>query len=410
MLTRDACLAMDRNDPLAGRRDLFDLPDGLIYLDGNSLGALPKAAKARLAQAVEVEWGQGLIRSWNSADWIGLPARVGARIAGLIGAEPDQVIAADSTSVNLYKLAAGALALRPGRKVILSEAGNFPTDLYVLQGLAAQTPGVELRVVETEALAAALTEDVAVLVLTHVHYKTGRAHDLKALTARAQAAGALTLWDLSHTVGALPVALDADQADLAVGCGYKHLNGGPGAPAFVYIARRHQAAFRSPLTGWMGHAQPFAFVDDYAPGAGMARALCGTPPVLGMIALEAALTAFDGVEISALRAKAMALGDLFIALMDQRCADFGFSLACPRDSAQRGNQVAWRHPDGYAIIQALIGRAVVGDFRAPDVLRFGLTPLYLRHVDIWDAVEQMVQVMQAGEWREARFNQVSAVT
>lgn len=410
MLTRDACLAMDRDDPLADRRDLFEIPDGLVYLDGNSLGALPRAARARLAQAVEVEWGRDLIRSWNSADWIGLPARVGARIAALIGAAPDQVIAADSTSVNLYKLAAGALALRPGRSVILSEAGNFPTDLYVLQGLAAQTPGVELRVVETQELAAALTDEVAVLVLTHVHYKSGRVHDMKALTARAHAVGALTLWDLSHTVGALPAALDDDQADLAVGCGYKHLNGGPGAPAFVYIARRHQAAFRSPLTGWMGHARPFAFVDDYAPGPGMARALCGTPPVLGMIALEAALTAFDGIDMRALRAKAMALGDLFIALMDQRCADFGFSLACPRDSAQRGNQVAWSHPGGYAIVQALIARAVVGDFRAPDVLRFGLTPLYLRHVDIWDAVEQVVQVMGTEEWREARFNQVAAVT
>ncbi|WP_421932022.1 kynureninase [Phenylobacterium sp.] len=407
-MSRQAALDRDRADPLAARRDLFELEDGLIYLDGNSLGALPRAVKGRLAQAVEAEWGRGLIRSWNTADWIGLPARVGARIAALIGAAPDEVIAADSTSVNLFKLAAGALAMRPGRKVILSEPGNFPTDLYILQGLARFLPGVELRLAAPGDLHAALDERVALLLLTHAHYKTGALHDMRALTARAHEVGALALWDLSHSAGALEVDLNGAGADLAVGCGYKYLNGGPGAPAFAFIASRHQAEFQTPLTGWMGHAQPFAFRDDYAPGAGMLRALCGTPSVLGLTALEAALTAFDGVAMADLRAKSRALGDLFLDLVAERCP--GFGVACPRDSAQRGSQVSLTHPNGYPIVQALIARGVVGDFRAPDVLRFGFAPLYVRYVDVWDAVEHLVQVMAREEWREDRFNQVAAVT
>ena len=407
-MTREQALARDRADPLAARRDLFELEEGLIYLDGNSLGALPRAVKGRLAQAVEAEWGRGLIRSWNTADWIGLPARVGARIAGLIGAAPGEVIAADSTSVNLFKLAAGAMAMRPGRKVILSEPGNFPTDLYILQGLARFLPGVELRLAAPGELHAALDDSVALLLLTHAHYKTGALHDMKALTARAHAAGALALWDLSHSAGALEVELNGAGADLAVGCGYKYLNGGPGAPAFAFIATRHQADFQTPLTGWMGHAQPFAFRDDYAPGPGMLRVLCGTPSVLGLTALEAALTAFDGVAMAQLRAKSRALGDLFLDLVEERCP--GFSIACPRDSAQRGSQVSLAHPNGYPIVQALIARGVVGDFRAPDVLRFGFAPLYVRYVDVWDAVEHLVQVMAREEWREARFNQVATVT
>ncbi|MES2342123.1 MAG: kynureninase [Pseudomonadota bacterium] len=407
-MTREQALARDRADPLAARRDLFELEDGLIYLDGNSLGALPRAVKGRLAQAVEAEWGRGLIRSWNTADWIGLPARVGARIAGLIGAAPGEVIAADSTSVNLFKLAAGALAMRPGRKVILSEPGNFPTDLYILQGLARFLPGVELRLAAPGELPAALDNGVALLLLTHAHYKTGALHDMQALTARAHEVGALALWDLSHSAGALEVDLNGAGADLAVGCGYKYLNGGPGAPAFAFIAARHQADFQTPLTGWMGHAQPFAFRDDYAPGAGMLRALCGTPSVLGLTALEAALTAFDGVAMADLRTKSRALGDLFLDLAAERCP--GFGVACPRDSAQRGSQVSLTHPHGYPIVQALIARGVVGDFRAPDVLRFGFAPLYVRYVDVWDAVEHLVQVMAREEWREDRFNQVAAVT
>ena len=407
-MTRDEAITLDRADPLAGRRDLFELEDGLIYLDGNSLGALPRAVKGRLAEAVEAEWGRGLIRSWNDASWIDLPSRVGATIAGLIGAAPYEVIAADSTSVNLFKLAAGAMAMRPGRKVILSEPGNFPTDLYILQGLAQFLPGVELRLAMPGDLHDALDDSVALLLLTHAHYKTGELHDMKALTSRAHEVGALALWDLSHSAGALEVDLNGAGADLAVGCGYKYLNGGPGAPAFAFVARRHQAAFQSPLTGWMGHAQPFAFTDEYAPGQGMLRALCGTPSVLGLTALEAALSAFDGVAMSALRAKSRALGDLFLDLVEARCP--GFGIACPRNSEQRGSQVSLTHANGYPIVQALIARGVVGDFRAPDVLRFGFAPLYVRYVDVWDAVEHLVQVMARGEWRGERFNQVAAVT
>lgn len=407
-MTRDQALALDRADPLASRRDLFELEEGLIYLDGNSLGALPKAVKGRLAQAVEAEWGRGLIRSWNSAGWIDLPSHVGAKIAALIGAAPDEVIAADSTSVNLFKLAAGALAMRPGRKVILSEPGNFPTDLYILQGLAQFLPGVELRLVDPGGLPDALDDSVALLLLTHAHYKSGELHDMTALTTWAHEVGALALWDLSHSAGALEVDLTGADADLAVGCGYKYLNGGPGAPAFAFVARRHQVEFQSPLTGWMGHAQPFAFSDDYAPGQGMLRTLCGTPSVLGLTALEAALSAFDGVEMSALRAKSRAMGDLFLDLVAERCPDLG--VACPRDSAKRGSQVSLTHPNGYPIVQALIARGVVGDFRAPDVLRFGFAPLYVRYVDVWDAVDHLAQVMAHEEWREPRFNQVAAVT
>ena len=407
-MTREEAIARDRADPLAARRDLFELEDGLIYLDGNSLGALPKAVKGRLGEAVEAEWGRGLIRSWNSAGWIDLPSRVGAKIAGLIGAAPDEVIAADSTSVNLFKLAAGAMAMRPGRNLILSEPGNFPTDLYILQGLAKFLPGVELRLVEPGGFPEALDDSVALLLLTHAHYKSGELHDMAALTTWAHEVGALALWDLSHSAGALEVDLNGVGADLAVGCGYKYLNGGPGAPAFAFVARRHQAAFQSPLTGWMGHAKPFDFTDDYAPGPGMLRALCGTPSVLGLTALEAALSAFDGVEMSALRAKSRALGDLFLDLVEARCP--GFSIACPRDSARRGSQVSLTHPNGYPIVQALIARGVVGDFRAPDVLRFGLAPLYVRYVDVWDAVEHLVQLMAREEWRVERFNQVAAVT
>jgi kynureninase len=318
------------------------------------------------------------------------------------------VIAADSTSVNLFKLAAGALKARPSRKVIVTEPGNFPTDLYILQGLRDLLGDVELRVVERADLAAALDEDVALLLLTHVHYKTGAIHDMDALTARAHTVGALALWDLSHSAGALAVDLNGCGADLAVGCGYKYLNGGPGAPAFLFIAKHLQANFQTPLTGWMGHAAPFAFGDDYAPAPGVLRGLCGTPAVLGLTALEASLDAFDGVDMGQVRAKSMALGDLFLDLVFERCE--GVGLGCSRDAASRGSQVALTHGSGYAIMQALIARGVVGDFRAPDVLRFGFTPLYVRYVDVWDAVEILSDIMARGEWRQARYHEVSAVT
>ncbi len=408
MLSREDCLDLDRADPLASRRDLFDLPEGVIYLDGNSLGALPRSVGPRLQAAVAREWGGDLIKSWNTADWISLPRRVGAKIAPLIGAGADEVIAADSTSVNLFKLAAGALKLRPDRRVILTEPGNFPTDLYILQGLRDFLGDVELRVVEAGKIVEALDESVALLLLTHVHYKTGAVHDMAGLTARAHAVGALALWDLSHSAGALPVDLRGAGADLAVGCGYKYLNGGPGAPAFLFIAQALQAQFRTPLSGWMGHAAPFAFSDEYQPAEGVLRGLCGTPSVLGLTALETALDAFEGVDLVELRAKSMRLGDLFLDLALERCE--GFGLGCPRDAASRGSQVALTHDHGYPIMQALIERGVIGDFRAPDVLRFGFTPLYLRYVDVWDAVDRLAAVMASGEWRQARFNEVSAVT
>lgn len=408
MLSRDDCLKLDADDPLAGRRELFDLPEGTIYLDGNSLGALPRNVGPRLAHAVAHEWGRDLITSWNTADWINLPRRVGGKIASLIGAGADEVIAADSTSVNLFKLAAGALKLRPGRKVIVTEPGNFPTDLYILQGLRDFLGDVELRVVEPAALHAALDQDVALLLLTHVHYKTGRVHDMAALTARAHEVGALALWDLSHSAGALAVDLSGCGADLAVGCGYKYLNGGPGAPAFLFIANHLQANFQTPLTGWMGHAAPFQFSDDYAPAPGVLRGLCGTPSVLGLTALEAALEAFDGVDMGQVRTKSMALGDLFLDLALERCE--GFGLGCSRDAAGRGSQVALTHEHGYPIMQALIARGVIGDFRAPDVLRFGFAPLYVRYVDVWDAVDRLAAVMAGEEWRQPQFSEVSAVT
>ena len=408
-LSREACLALDEADPLRDRRDLFDLPEGIIYLDGNSLGVLPRAVSARLAQVVAEEWGRGLIRSWNTAGWIDLPVRVGSRIAPLIGAHADEVIACDSTSVNLFKLAAGALALRPDRKVIVTEPGNFPSDLYILQGLSDLRPDLEIRVVPRDLLVQALDDTVALLLLTQVHYKTGEVHDMAALTAGAHAVGALTLWDLSHSTGALPVDLTRAKVDLAVGCGYKYLNGGPGAPSFTYVARRHQEGFRSPLTGWMGHAQPFAFIDDYRPGAGMARLLCGTPQILGMAALEAALSAFDGVDMAVVRDKSIELGNQFLRLVAERCGG-DLVPACPADGRLRGSQICLRHPSGYAIMQALIARGVIGDFRAPDILRFGFTPLYTRHVDVWDAVEHLVQVMSSGAWRDPRFAAVAAVT
>lgn len=407
-LTLADCRRWDAEDPLAFARARFRLPGGMIYLDGNSLGALPAATPDRLAAAVQQAWGEGLIGSWNAAGWMDLPARTGARIAPLVGADADEVIAADSTSVNLHKLAAAAVAMRPGRRVVLSEPGNFPTDLYVLQGLCA-TLGLELRVTEPADLPAALGEDVAVLALTHVHYRSGRVHDMAALTAAAQAAGALALWDLSHSAGALPVALNACNADFAVGCGYKYLNGGPGAPGYMFAARRHQAAMVQPLTGWMSHEAPFAFDDGYRPATGMTRLLTGTPAVLGLTALEEGLKTFDGVSMAEVRAKSIRLGELFI-LRARAALGPAFDLASPEDPAGRGSQASLRHPDGYAIVQALIEAGVVGDFRAPDVMRFGFAPLYLSYADVFEAGERLARVMADEAWRAPRFAERRAVT
>lgn len=429
--TRDDCVALDRADALAPLRAQFDLPPGVIYLDGNSLGVLPRATPVRLQQVVRDEWGRDLIRAWNSAGWIDGPQRVGARIGRLIGARPGEVIAADSTSLNLYKVLAVALAQvrargDAGRRVIVSERDNFPTDLYIAGSLARQH-GCTLRLVDDDtALAAQLHgpagAEVAVLLLTHVHYRSGRMHPMAELTAAAHAAGARVVWDLAHSAGAVPVDLNGCDADFAVGCGYKYLNGGPGAPAFLWVHRRHldalaagDAAGWQPLSGWMGHAAPFEFTPGYRPAAGVDSFLCGTPSALALAALDCGVDTVLAAEplggMAALRAKSLALTDLFIARVEQRCADHGLVLHTPREHARRGSQVSFQRDEGgYAIVQALIARGVIGDFRAPGLLRFGFTPLYLGFADVWDAAEHLAEVLERGEWRQDRFAQRAAVT
>jgi len=409
-LTRADAEALDGQDELAFLRGEFALPDGIVYLDGNSLGALPRAAAARVREVAEREWGERLVRSWNEAGWIDLPARVAARIAPLVGAAPDEVAVADSTSVDLFKLLAGAVRLRPGRCVILSEQENFPTDLYVAQGLAALAPSLELRLVPRAELASALDDRTAVLMLTHVDFRTGEIQDMAGWTRSAQRAGALALFDLSHSAGALPIELDAAEVDLAVGCGYKYLNGGPGAPAFAFVARRHQPSFETPLMGWMGHAAPFAFDTRYRPAAGIARLACGTPPILSTAALECGVATIEKGGVDRLRRKSAALTDLFVRLVEQECAGFGLTLASPREAERRGSQVSLRHPEGYAIVQALIARGVIGDFRAPDLLRFGFAPAYLRFADAWDAAAALRAVMLEREWERPQHRERARVT
>ncbi len=409
--TRADCQALDRQDTLAPLRERFTLPHGVIYLDGNSLGALPRATPARVAEVVQAQWGQGLIRSWNDAGWMALTARVGDKIARLIGASEGSVMVADSTSVNLFKLLGAALAARPERRVILSERRNFPTDLYIAEGLAALLDrGHELRFAEPAAIAGAIDDNVAVVMLTHVNFHSGAMHDMAALTAAAHAHGALVLWDLAHSAGAVPVDLAGCDADLAVGCGYKFLNGGPGAPAFLYVAPRLQDAMRYPLTGWLGHAAPFAFESGYRPAPGIARAMVGTPPVLSLAALEVGVDIALEAPIAELRAKSLRQVGLFATLLAGACAERGFRLASPADPAQGGSQLCLAHPDAYPIMQALIARGVIGDFRAPDILRFGITPLYTRFVDLWDAAEALRAVMEAGEWQDPRHQVRRAVT
>ncbi|HEY7853025.1 MAG TPA: kynureninase [Caulobacteraceae bacterium] len=398
--TLDTVRAWDRADPLRAYKGRFTLPSGVIYLDGNSLGPPPATARQRVDAVLADEWGGGLIRSWNQADWIGAPRRVGGKIARLIGAGENEVVVADSTSVNLFKLLVAALRAQPGRRVILTETGNFPTDLYIAGGAAEMVPGASVRALPSAEVEAAIDTDTAVVLLTHVHYKTAARRDMAAITAAAHAAGALVLWDLSHSAGAVAVDLAACDADLAVGCGYKFLNGGPGAPAFLYVAQRLHEAMRSPLSGWMGHAAPFDFADDYRPAAGIGRFLCGTPPILGLAALEAGIDLALEVDAAALRAKSERLWDLFADLVGTRLAGQGFGLITPAQASERGSHISYVHPDGYAIIQALIAAGVIGDFREPDVMRFGITPLYLGYEDIWRAVETLVQVMAAGSWRQ----------
>jgi kynureninase len=409
MLTRADLVALDEGDALAPFRAQFALPEGVIYLDGNSLGPLPRATPARVAAVMAQEWGDSLIRAWNEHGWIELPLRVGGRIGRLIGAAPDSTVVADSTSVNLFKLLSAALALRPGRKTILTETGNFPTDLYMAQGLATLLDrGHAVRA--TDDPAAALGADVAVLMLTQVNYRSGAMHDMAALTRAAHAAGALVLWDLSHSVGAVPLQLAADDVDLAVGCGYKYLNGGPGAPAFLYAAPRLQDALQLPLTGWLGHAAPFDFDPRYRPAAGIARGVVGTPPVLSLAALEVGVDLMLQAPMDALRAKSLRMAELFMTLVAEQCGADGFVPLTPVEPARRGSQVSFAHPHGYAIMQALIASGVIGDFRAPDVLRFGLAPLYLRYAELWDAVAALRDIMQRAIWRDQRFAARRAVT
>ena len=436
MITLQDCQQRDATDALRPLRDLYSVPPGLIYLDGNSLGVMPKTAAARAAQVVSQEWGQGLIRSWNTAGWFDLPQRLGNQIAPLIGASMGEVVATDTTSINLFKVLSAALSIatadHPSRRVLISERSNFPTDLYIAEGLCAER-GYTLKLVEPEEIAGALHSDVAILMLTHVNYRTGAMHDMAAVTQAAHAAGALVVWDLAHSAGAVPVDLRGAGADFAVGCGYKYLNGGPGAPAFVWVSPQHASRtdlpFLQPLTGWWGHAAPFAFTPDYQPAPGIDRYLCGTQPIVSLSLLECGLDGFKAAEplggMAALRAKSLALTDLFIALVEERCQGFGLGLATPRDHAQRGSQVCLtrEHAAGgalgsgaFAIMQALIARGVIGDYRAgdggvhKDILRFGLTPLYIGFEDVWNAVEHLRQVLATEEWKLPAFNLKHAVT
>jgi kynureninase len=432
MTTLAHCQQLDAKDPLRSMKDQFSLPPGVIYLDGNSLGVLPKATPARIADVVTQEWGVGLIRSWNTAGWFESPQKAGNKIARLIGANAGEVVATDTTSINLYKVMSAALNIAaadaPTRKLIVSERSNFPTDLYIAEALC-QERGYTLKLVEPDEIAASLTAEVAILMLTHINYRTGAMHDMVAVTQAAHAAGILTVWDLAHSAGAVPVDLTAAKADFAIGCGYKYLNGGPGAPAFVWVNPKHVERFWQPLAGWWGHATPFSFTPNYRPAPGVNRYLCGTQPILNMAALDCGLDVFMTAEafggMAALRTKSLALTDLFIALVEERCSGFEIGLATPLAHAQRGSQVCLTREHGagldgssgaFAIVQALIARGVIGDYRAgdgqahKDIMRFGFTPLYIGFEDVWHAVEHLRQVLVSEEWKRPEFNQKHAVT
>lgn len=407
-----AIAAMDLADPLAALRARFVLPEGEIYLDGNSLGPACEAALAQLQIAAQDEWSRGLIRSWNDAGWFDLPLRLGDQIGRLIGAAPGQTVVADTTSTNIYKALHAALGLRPGRKVIVAEAGSFPTDLYIAQGVASLFPEIELRLEgrSGDSIEAMIDADTAVVLVNHVNYRSGALRDMAALTAHAHAAGALMIWDLCHSAGALPVTLDAAGADFAVGCSYKYLNGGPGAPAFIYAAARHLPHVRQPLSGWWGHAKPFDFQPDFHPAPGISRFQCGTQPMLSLRALAGALSLWEGVSMADLRAKSMALSDMFIALVEDQCAGLGLTLESPRLAEARGSQVAFGHDNAYPVMQALIARGVIGDFRAPNILRFGFAPLYISFADVARAVSVLRDVLHSGVWQEPRFSVRASVT
>jgi kynureninase len=407
-LSRADALAADERSPLRGRRELFSLPDGVVYLDGNSLGAPPRSVAERISRVVAEEWGVGLVSSWNSAGWMDLARRVGDRIAPLVGARAGDVHVGDSTSVTLFKSLVAASRLRPDRRVLVVEPTTFPTDAYVAQGVA-RLLDLQLRWCDPADPAASLDEDVAVLALTHVDFRTGAMYDLSALTSAAHEAGALAHWDLCHSAGAVPVDLMAAGADAAAGCGYKYLNGGPGAPAFSWVHPRHQDEWDQPVTGWFGHARPFEMDRRFVPAEGVARMASGTPPVLALAALDAALDAFDGVPVDVVREASLSLSDLFLALVDQRLGS-EVEVVTPREHAARGSQVSLRHPQAYGVVQALIARGVVGDFRTPDLARFGFAPLYVTHADVFDAVEQLHSVLAAGEQLRAEYAVRNAVT
>jgi kynureninase len=407
-VTVDEAKALDAADPLAFTRERFTLPPGIIYLDGNSLGALPVATATRLAQVTEREWGDDLIASWNTHDWIGAPTRIAAKLAPIVGARPSELLIADSTSVCLFKLLAAAVQARPGRRTILTRERNFPTDLYVAQGLAKML-GLTLKAVAPDEIINAIDTDTAVVTLTHVDYRSAAIHDMARINAAANAAGALAVWDLSHSAGAIALDLNGTGCDLAVGCGYKYLNGGPGAPAFLFVAERLQNELRPPLQGWMGHTDPFAFDDDYRPAPGILRFLTGTPSILALAALEAGLETFDGIAMADIEAKARALSQQFVDEVESRCGG-ELRLASPRDPAPRASHVSFAHPEGYAMMQALIARGVIGDFRAPDLLRFGFAPLYNRFEGAWRAADILGEIVTTREWDQPRFRERKPVT
>lgn len=409
-VSREACVARDASDPLASLRDRFVIPDGIIYLDGNSLGPLPRAAADMFNHTIAQEWGQNLIKSWNTAGWFDMPLRLGDRIGALIGAAPGQTVVCDTTSINLYKAVCAAMVLKPDRDVVVAEAGSFPTDLYIVEG-AMKSAGrpMQRRLVGVHGPLEALLDDrVAVVVLSHVDYRTGALLDVAAITKEIHQAGALVVWDLCHSAGVIEFGFDAHAIDFAVGCTYKYLNGGPGSPAFIVVASNHQAAASHPLSGWWGHAAPFDFDRDFRPDAGIKRFLCGTQPVISLRGVDAALDALEGITVAALRQKSLALTDLFIDRVSTLLPDL--EIVTPRDGALRGSQVAIAFEHGYEIVQAMIERGVIGDFRAPDIMRFGFAPLYLGFTNVWDAAEVLAGCVRAEVWREARYGQRATVT
>ncbi|MBA2925908.1 kynureninase [Pseudomonas sp. P7] len=416
MTTRSHCQALDAQDPLAPLRNQFSLPEGVIYLDGNSLGARPVASLARAQQVIAEEWGNGLIRSWNSAGWADLSQRLGNRLAPLIGARDGEVVITDTTSINLFKVLSAALTVQrqraAERKVIVSEASNFPTDLYIAEGLAELLQqGYSLRLVNSpDELPQAIDADVAVVLLTHVNYKTGYMYDMQALTALSHECGALSIWDLAHSAGAVPIDLHNAGADYAIGCTYKYLNGGPGSQAFVWVNPALVDLVRQPLSGWFGHTRQFAMEANYAPSAGIARYLCGTQPITSLAMVECGLAIFEQTDMASLRTKSLALTDLFIELVEARCAAHGLVLITPREHARRGSHVSFEHPEGYAVIQALIARGVIGDYREPRIMRFGFTPLYTSFIEVWDAVEILGEILDENTWDQPQFKVRHSVT